>query len=41
MYFHQAINQKDSAEFIEYVVKEINYHVYNKHWELVPIEYVP
>ena len=41
MYLHQAINQEDSADFIEAVVKEINSHVDNKHWELVPIEDLP
>ena len=41
MYFHQAINQDDSADFVEAVVKEINGHADNKHWELIPVEDVP
>ena len=31
----------DSADFVEAVVKEINGHVENKHWELIPAHYVP
>ena len=36
MYFHQAMRQDDSADFVEAVVNEINGHVDNKHWELIP-----
>ena len=32
MHFHQAMNQDDSADFFEVVVKEINGHVEKKHW---------
>ena len=41
MYFHQAMNQEYSGDFVEAVVKEFNCHVDNSHWELVPIESVP
>ena len=41
MYFHQAMAQDDSGEFVEAVVKEVNGHVDNTHWELIPIESVP
>ena len=41
MYFHQAMAQEDSGEFVEAVVKEVNGHVDNSHWKLVPVESVP
>ena len=41
MYLHQTINQEDIYEFIKTVVKEINGHVDNKRWELVPVEDFP
>ena len=41
MYFHQAISQEDSGDFVEAVLKEVNGHVDNAHWKLVPIESVP
>ena len=41
MYFHQAMQQEDSDEFVDAVVKEINGDVDNKSWELVNIEDVP
>ena len=41
MYFHQAMAQGDSGDFVEVVVKEVNGHVDNSHWKLVPIESVP
>jgi len=41
MYFHQAMRQPDREQFIEAVVKEVNDHTKNKHWELIPIEEVP
>ena len=41
MHFHQAIAQEDSGNFLEAVVKEVNGHVHNAHWNLVPIESVP
>ena len=41
MYFHQAIRQPDSRQFVEAIVKEINGHVDRKHWELVRRDEVP
>ena len=41
MYFHQAMAQEDSGDFVEEVMKEVNGHVDNSHWKLVPIESVP
>ena len=41
LYFHQAMAQEDSGDFVEAVVKEVNGHVDNSHWKLVPIESVP
>jgi hypothetical protein len=35
MYLNQALRQPDAKEFVKAVVKEINGHVENKHWELV------
>ncbi len=35
MYLNQALRQPDAKEFMNAVVKEINGHVENKHWELV------
>ena len=40
MYFHQAMQQEDSDQFVDAVVKEINGHVDNKSWELANIEVV-
>eukprot|EP00957_Ditylum_brightwellii_P164718 12541226-Ditylum_brightwellii.AAC.1 len=37
MYYHQAIREPDSAEFIQAMVTEINGHIEGKHWELVPM----
>ena len=31
MYFHQAMAQEDSGDFVEAVVKEVNGHVDNAH----------
>ena len=36
MYFHQAMAQEDSGDFLEAVVKEVNGHVDNSHLKLVP-----
>ena len=33
--------QEDSGDFLEAVMKEVNGHIYNTHWKLVPIESVP
>ena len=41
MYFHQAMSQEDSCDFVDSVVKEFNGHVENAHWKLIPIESVP
>ena len=40
MYFHHSMAQEDSGDFVEAAVKEVNGHVDNAHWELVPIESV-
>ena len=34
MYYHQALQQSDAKQFDSAVVKEVNWHVDNKHWEL-------
>jgi hypothetical protein len=36
MYLNQALRQPDAKEFVTAVVKEVNGHVENKNWELVP-----
>jgi hypothetical protein len=36
MYLHQALHQPDSREFVEAVIKEINSHIDNDHWKLIP-----
>ena len=36
IYFHQAIAQEDSGDFVEPVVKKVNGHIDNAHWKLVP-----
>jgi hypothetical protein len=36
MYLHQALHQPDSKEFVEAVIKEVNGHVDNNHWKLIP-----
>jgi hypothetical protein len=41
MYYHQALQQLDAKQFADAVVKEVNGHVDNKHWELVKQEEVP
>jgi hypothetical protein len=41
MYLNQALRQPDAKEFVKAVVKEINGHVENKHWELVSRDTVP
>jgi len=41
MYFHQAMQQDDSASFVEAVITEVNGHVDNHHWELIKVEDVP
>jgi hypothetical protein len=41
MYFHQAMRQPDSGEFVKAVVKEINGHIDNKRWKLIKRSEVP
>jgi hypothetical protein len=41
MYFHQSMKQPDSEEFVKAVVKEVNGHIQNDHWQLVPRSEVP
>jgi hypothetical protein len=41
MYLNQALRQPDVKEFVTAVVREINGHVNNKNWELVPRDTVP
>jgi hypothetical protein len=41
MYLHQALCQPDAREFVEAVVKEINGHIDNDHWKLIPCATVP
>ena len=41
MYFHQAMKAPDRDQFKKAVVKEINDHIENHNWELIPRERVP
>jgi hypothetical protein len=41
MYLHQALRQPDSKEFVEAVIKEVNGHIDNDHWKLIPRTEVP
>jgi hypothetical protein len=41
MYLHQVLCQSDSREFVEAVIKEVNVHVDNNHWKLIPRTEVP
>jgi hypothetical protein len=41
MYLHQALRQPDSREFVEVVIKEVNGHIDNNHWKLIPRTEVP
>ena len=36
MYFDQAMKAPDCKEFIKACVKEVNNHIDQKHWELIP-----
>ena len=40
-YFDQAMQQEDSEEFLQAVVKEMNNHISRKHWQLTPRSSVP
>ena len=41
MYCHEAINQPDTVKSAKAMIKEINEHVENGDWELVPRHTVP
>jgi hypothetical protein len=41
MYFHQAMKAPNQDQFKRAVVKEINDHIENHNWELIPQEDVP
>ena len=41
MYLHQALQQPDAAKFVQAVIKEINGHVENKNWRIIPRSEVP
>jgi hypothetical protein len=41
MYLHQVLRQPDSREFVEAVFKELNSHINNNHWKLIPRTEVP
>jgi hypothetical protein len=41
MYLHQALQQPDAREFVEAVIKEVNSHIDNDHWKLIPCTEVP
>jgi hypothetical protein len=41
MYLHQVLCQPDARKFVEAVIKEINGHIYNNHWKLIPRTEVP
>ena len=40
MYFQPSMTQEDSSDFVEAAVKEVNGHVDNAHWNVVPINSV-
>lgn len=35
IYFHQATKAPDRRKFSEAIVKELNSHIENKHWEMI------
>ena len=41
MYYHQCLKQPDAGEFATAIVKEVNGHVGNGHWELMDRSQVP
>ena len=41
MYLHQALQQPDASEFVQAVIKEINGHVSNNNWRIIPRSEVP
>ncbi len=41
MYYHQALQQPDAHQFAKAIVKEVNDHVENNHWQLIKCKDVP
>jgi hypothetical protein len=41
MYFHQAMKAPDRKQFTQAIIKEVNDHIENKNWELIPRDKVP
>jgi len=41
MYYHQAMRAPDKEQFLAVIVKEINDHITNNYWQLVPKSEVP
>jgi hypothetical protein len=41
MYFDQTMQAPDRKEFIKAAIKEVNNHIDQKHWELIPRKEVP
>jgi hypothetical protein len=41
MYFHEAIRQPDSEDFVKAIIKVLNDHIDRKHWILMPHNEVP
>jgi hypothetical protein len=41
IYPHQALRQPDAREFVEAAIKEVNGHINNNHWTLIPHTKVP
>jgi hypothetical protein len=41
MYYHQALQQPDAAEFIDAIVSEVNGHIKSNHWRLIKHSEVP
>ncbi len=41
MYLHQVLHQPDAREFVEAVIKEVNGHIDNDHWKLIPCTEAP
>ncbi len=40
MYLHQVLWQPDGMQFMEAVIKEVNSHIDNDHWKLIPCKAV-
>jgi hypothetical protein len=41
MYYHQAMRAPEKENFVEAIVKEVNYHITSNHWVLIPRYQVP